>query len=173
MQPSSKIQTQQNSNNTCTTAEDGSLACVQISATWRMGNGGITPCLLSFDTRLRCRIMPGERAPGEQWIRGWVDPRSGLNMVVKRKIPTSADYRTPIVLPVVAYLYWMSHPNSWIRTCPPSLPSTDEYSLWNGCFFAAKSQETFKVIPGNAAIWHLILSVTVPCPFTNGEYVNR
>jgi hypothetical protein len=31
------------------------------------------------------RFSPGELAPGTHWIRGWVDPRAGLDDVEKRK----------------------------------------------------------------------------------------
>jgi hypothetical protein len=31
------------------------------------------------------RFNPGEKAPGTHWIRGWVDPRAGLDDVEKRK----------------------------------------------------------------------------------------
>jgi hypothetical protein len=31
------------------------------------------------------RFSPGERAPGTQWIGGWVDPRAGLDDTKKRK----------------------------------------------------------------------------------------
>jgi hypothetical protein len=35
------------------------------------------------------RITPGERAPGTQWIGGWVDPRAaGLDNVEKRQFLT-------------------------------------------------------------------------------------
>jgi hypothetical protein len=33
-----------------------------------------------------CRFTPGETAHGNQWIRGWVDPKAGLDAVQKRKI---------------------------------------------------------------------------------------
>jgi hypothetical protein len=35
-----------------------------------------------------CRFTPGERAPGTHWIRGWVNPRAGLDDVEKRKFLT-------------------------------------------------------------------------------------
>jgi len=34
------------------------------------------------------RFTHRERAPGTHWIGGWVHPRSGLDTVVKRKIPS-------------------------------------------------------------------------------------
>jgi hypothetical protein len=34
------------------------------------------------------RFPPGESAPGTHWIRGWVDPRTGLDDVEKRKFVT-------------------------------------------------------------------------------------
>jgi hypothetical protein len=45
-----------------------------------------------------------ERAPGTHWIGGWVGPRAGLNVMVKRKIPSpttqrESNPRTPIVQP--------------------------------------------------------------------------
>jgi hypothetical protein len=30
-----------------------------------------------------------QRAPGTHWIGGWVGPRASLDMVVKRRIPSS------------------------------------------------------------------------------------
>jgi hypothetical protein len=35
-----------------------------------------------------CRFTPGERAPGTQWIEGWVGPRAGMDDVKKRKFLT-------------------------------------------------------------------------------------
>jgi hypothetical protein len=34
------------------------------------------------------RFTPRERAPGTHWIGGWVGPRTVLEAVVKRKIPS-------------------------------------------------------------------------------------
>jgi hypothetical protein len=34
------------------------------------------------------RFTPGERAPGTHWIRGWVDPKAGLDNLEKRKFLT-------------------------------------------------------------------------------------
>jgi hypothetical protein len=35
-----------------------------------------------------CRFTPGETAPSTHWIRGWVDPRAGLDDVEKRRFFT-------------------------------------------------------------------------------------
>jgi hypothetical protein len=46
------------------------------------------------------RFTPRERAPGTQWIGGWVGPRAVVDAVVKRKIPSprrESNPRTPIV----------------------------------------------------------------------------
>jgi hypothetical protein len=45
-----------------------------------------------------CRFTPGERAPGTQWIGGWVGPRAGLNDVEKRKFLTlpELELRPPL-----------------------------------------------------------------------------
>jgi hypothetical protein len=48
-----------------------------------------------------------ERAFGTHWIGGWMDPRTVLDAVVERKIPSSrreSNPRTPIDQPV-AQLY--------------------------------------------------------------------
>jgi hypothetical protein len=34
------------------------------------------------------RFNPGERAPGIQWIGGWVCPRAALDAVAERQIPS-------------------------------------------------------------------------------------
>jgi len=51
--------------------------------------GGIAPCILTsaldtgeWLTSRPDRFTPRERAPGTQWIRGWVGPRAGLDSVV-------------------------------------------------------------------------------------------
>jgi hypothetical protein len=44
-----------------------------------------------------------ERAPVTYWLGGWVGPRTVLDTVVKRKIPSphrESNPRTPIVKPV-------------------------------------------------------------------------
>jgi hypothetical protein len=54
--------------------------------------------------------LPLGRAPGTHWIRGWVGPRTVLNAVVKRKIPSprrESNPRTLIVQPVAQrYTDW-------------------------------------------------------------------
>jgi hypothetical protein len=48
-------------------------------------------------------FTPKARAPFTHWIGGWVGPRSGLDAVVRRKIPSpnrESNSRTPIVQPV-------------------------------------------------------------------------
>jgi hypothetical protein len=48
------------------------------------------------------RSTPKERALANHWIGGWAGPRSGLDTVVKRKIPSprqESNPRTPIVQP--------------------------------------------------------------------------
>jgi hypothetical protein len=47
-------------------------------------------------------FTPGERAPHNHWIGGWVDRRDGLDAVAKKKNPIigPAENRTPVVQPV-------------------------------------------------------------------------
>jgi len=46
-------------------------------------------------------LPPRERAPGNHWIGDWMDPRTGLNAVVrKKKIHTPSGNPTPVVHPV-------------------------------------------------------------------------
>jgi hypothetical protein len=56
------------------------------------------------------RFTLRERAPGTNWIGGWVDSRAGLYTVVKRKIPSSSrksNPRSPIVQSVAQrYTDW-------------------------------------------------------------------
>jgi hypothetical protein len=56
------------------------------------------------------RFAPRERAPGTDWIGGWVGPRAVLDAVVKKKIPNlrrKSNPRTPIVQPVAQrYTDW-------------------------------------------------------------------
>jgi hypothetical protein len=50
--------------------------------------------------------MVGFRAPGIHWIGGWVGPRAVLDVVVKRKIPSShqeLNPRTLIIQPVAQH----------------------------------------------------------------------
>jgi hypothetical protein len=61
------------------------------------------------DSRLG-RFTPVERAPGTRWIGGWVDPRAGLDLVSKRKIPSShrkSNPDHPVVQPIAnCYTDW-------------------------------------------------------------------
>jgi hypothetical protein len=60
------------------------------------GSGGTAPhtSLTSaldggeWSASLTGRFTSRERAPGTHWIEGWVGPRAGLEVVVKRKIPS-------------------------------------------------------------------------------------
>jgi hypothetical protein len=46
-------------------------------------------------------IFPsGETAPGTHYIRGWVDTKSGLDIMEKRKPLALAGIRTPSVQPL-------------------------------------------------------------------------
>jgi hypothetical protein len=47
-----------------------------------------------------CRFTQKEIVPGTLWIGGWVGPKTGLDAMVKRKIPSprrESNPRTPIV----------------------------------------------------------------------------
>jgi hypothetical protein len=56
---------------------------------------------------------PGERAPGIQWIGGWVDTRAGLNEVEKRKFFTLLGLE-------LQPLGSTAHSQSLYRLCYPS-----------------------------------------------------
>jgi hypothetical protein len=57
------------------------------------GNGGIAPCILNLSTRRRGAVSftlrplyhRRERGPRANWTRGWVDPRTGLDALARRK----------------------------------------------------------------------------------------
>jgi hypothetical protein len=46
-----------------------------------------------------------KRAPGAHWIEGWVGPRAGLDVVVKRKIPSPCRDSNPPIMQSVAQSY--------------------------------------------------------------------
>jgi hypothetical protein len=54
-------------------------------------------------------LTPREGALGTHWTGCWVGTRTGLDTAVKRKIPSPAGNRNPVVQPVVQS-YWMSYP---------------------------------------------------------------
>jgi hypothetical protein len=63
--------------------------------------GDIAPRILDLSTRWRWVVSfmpqllyPRERTPGTNWIGGWVGPKAGLDMVVKRKIPSLTGTHT-------------------------------------------------------------------------------
>jgi len=90
--------------------------------------GGITPRDLNLGTRLGewsssrpSRFTPGERVPGTRRVGGWVGPRAGLDAVVKRKTPSPAGNRTPVVQSGVNSLFTLSgvliHFKSFKKCC--------------------------------------------------------
>jgi len=56
--------------------------------TWALDRG-------EWSVTLSGRFTPQERAPGTHWIGGWVEPKDGLDAVVKRKVPALSGTRTP------------------------------------------------------------------------------
>jgi hypothetical protein len=62
-------------------------------------------------------LPPGERAPGTQWIGGWVDPRASLDDVEKRKFLTLPGLELrPLDRPARSQsLYRLSYIGSWGR----------------------------------------------------------
>jgi hypothetical protein len=56
------------------------------------------------------RLTPKQRAPDSHWIGGWVGPRTVLDAVVKRNIPSprrESNHGAPIVQPVAQrYTDW-------------------------------------------------------------------
>jgi hypothetical protein len=64
-------------------------------------------------------LYPWERVPGTHWIGGWVGPRTVLDAVVKRKIPSSrreSNPRTPIFQPVAQrYTDWAITPVWYVQ----------------------------------------------------------
>jgi hypothetical protein len=65
----------------------------------------LTSALDGGESSVSCpgRFIPREIAPDTHWIGGWVGPRTVLDAVVKRKIPSprrESNPRTPIVQPL-------------------------------------------------------------------------
>jgi hypothetical protein len=52
---------------------------------------------------------PGKEPPVSIGYGGWVDPRTGLDVVARRKIPAPARNRTSVVQPIAWSLYWLSY----------------------------------------------------------------
>jgi hypothetical protein len=64
-----------------------------MKAYW--GSGSIAPHILDLGTSWRHVVSfmpqplyPRERTPGMHWIGGWVGPRAGTDVRVRRKIPS-------------------------------------------------------------------------------------
>jgi len=78
------------------------------------GSGGIDPCILNLSTRLRWsgslpgHFTPGERAPVTNWLGGWLDHRTGLDMVMKRSNPLPLPGLQSLVIQPAA-----SHYTDW------------------------------------------------------------
>jgi hypothetical protein len=64
-----------------------------------MGSGCIDPRFLDLGTSWRCVVsftflpispppLSRERGPGTRWLGGWMDPRTGLDDIEKRKFFT-------------------------------------------------------------------------------------
>jgi hypothetical protein len=63
------------------------------------------------------RFTPRERAPGTRWIGGWVDPRVGVDDVVKRKFLTLPGLELQLLgRPACSQsLYRLSYPHSCLH----------------------------------------------------------
>jgi hypothetical protein len=61
-----------------------------------------------------CHFTPGIRAPGSQWIGGWVGPRGGLNDVEKLKFLALPGLELQSLGPPAhtQSLYWLSYRSS-------------------------------------------------------------
>jgi hypothetical protein len=75
-------------------------------------SGGIAPCILDFDTRWRSVVSftirplyPQGKSPWYPLIGGWVDPRAGLDAVVRIKIPSPYRDSNPPIIQSVAQRY--------------------------------------------------------------------
>jgi hypothetical protein len=59
-------------------------------------------------------FTPRERASGTHWIGGWVDPKVGLDMLLKRKIASPCQESNPdhpIMQPIASH-YTDNYPGS-------------------------------------------------------------
>jgi len=67
---------------------------------WR--NGGIAPRILRWvldggecSASRTGRFIPGEKIHGIHWLGGWVGPRTGLDAVAKKNIPSQYRESNP------------------------------------------------------------------------------
>jgi hypothetical protein len=62
-----------------------------------------------------CRFTPGEIASGTHWIGGWVDPRTGLDDVEKRKFLTVPGLELRLLCHPARTqsLYWLRYPDTF------------------------------------------------------------
>jgi hypothetical protein len=56
-------------------------------------------------------LYPQGNNPGTHWIGSWMGPRTGLEVMTKRKGRTSAGDRTPVIQPVAKKVYKLSSTN--------------------------------------------------------------
>jgi hypothetical protein len=70
-------------------------------------------------------VFPGEKAPGNHWVVGWVGPRAGLDDVEKRKFLTlrGLEIRSLGRPARSQSLYRLRYPDSFIMT-----PSERKYN---------------------------------------------
>jgi hypothetical protein len=63
-------------------------------------------------------FIPGERAPGNHWIGGWVDPRAGVDGVEKTKFLTlpGLDLRPLSLLARSQSLYRLRYSGCYLKT---------------------------------------------------------
>jgi hypothetical protein len=61
---------------------------IHIFLTWALVGG-------EWSASRPYRFIPRERAPGTHWIGGWVDPKTGLDDVEKKKFLDPTGIRTP------------------------------------------------------------------------------
>jgi hypothetical protein len=113
------------------------------------------------------RFTPGERTPGTHWAGHWVGPRTGLDVMAKRKIPVLAWNRTPIVLATGSHRHNWAHYNfiqsvDWIQQITQGHGSMEELSEHNNEFLSSIKAgfsgsvewlPTFKIYPTLWSYW--------------------
>jgi hypothetical protein len=142
-----------------------------MKAYW--GSRGIAPRILDLGTRWRwvvsftpLPLYPKERTPGNHWIGVWVGPRSILDTVVKRKIPSLLSGFEPSIIQPVLRPCTTELSRLLLTLCYPWLIM----KIWSKLNEGTRSMLLLCLVDAGSKLSQVNKSISPACPMLRWKY---